>query len=120
MVPRMPDIDLIKATARYQLEYDLSELVYLNLDNTLVTGELEFWQFSPGSTFFPHIPQEAPSLFKNGLWEAHVPLNLPPFTKMSRTDINKKKTPNNRIPSKTVVILFFYFCAKLIVIMNND
>ena len=61
------------------------------------------------------MPQEPPSLFRNGLWEAQVPLNFPPFRKINLTDIKMKNIPRSAILSKTVVIVLNYFCANLIV-----
>tara|TARA_Y100000766_G_C18657364_1_gene483425 strand:+ start:399 stop:596 length:198 start_codon:yes stop_codon:yes gene_type:complete len=50
---------------------------------------LDFLQsFSSGS--FPHKLQGLPSLFKNGLFDAHVPENLPSFLKIILIEIPAK------------------------------
>jgi len=91
---------------------------YWNLAMTLFTSESSFLQTSPG--FLPQYPQVAPSLFKNGLCDAQVPLNCPSLMKMSRTDISTKNMAMNAIVIKTVVIFEIYISAKLAIYLLNN
>lgn len=77
---------------------------YLNFAITLFTSESGLAHASPDFTVLPQYPQVAPSLFRKGLCEAHVPLNSPFFTKINLTDIRTKKMATIPIPSNTVSI----------------
>ena len=64
---------------------------YLNLAITLSTSLSGLAQLLLASTVFPQRLQVIPSLLRNGLCEAQVPLNSPFFRKISLTDIKTKK-----------------------------
>jgi hypothetical protein len=90
-----------------------ARLAQENLFITLFTSESGFEQASPGLTSLPQKPQVAPSLLRNGLCDAQVPLNSPFFRNNKRTDINTKNKPINAMPMSTVV-MFTYFWSKLV------
>ena len=60
------------------------------------------------SGVLPQKPQFSPSLFKNGLWLAQVPANLPSFFAQILIAIPAKATP-----SKTMVIISNFSLACL-------
>jgi|SRR5690606_4958083 hypothetical protein len=92
---------------------NLQLLNYLNLDSTLVTSESGLPHASPALTSLPQKLHDPPFLFRNGLCDAHVPLNSPFFKKIKRTDIKTKKSPTNPIANKKVAISFL-FSANLV------
>ena len=77
---------------------------FYNLNNNFSMADfvLLFLQDPPGFTSVPQTPHDPPSAF----WESHVPLNLPSFKKIRRTDISKKNIAKKPIANNTVVIFF--------------
>jgi len=77
---------------------------YLNLAITLSTSLSGLAQLLVASTVFPQRLQVIPSLLRNGLCEAQVPLNSPFFRKISLTDIKtKKRAMKPRVIKKVVI-----------------
>lgn len=76
----------------------------MNFAITLSTSLSGFPQLLLESTVFPQKLQVTPSLFKNGLWEAQVPLNSPFFRKISLTDIKIKNNATKPRVSTIVAI----------------
>jgi len=77
---------------------------YLNLAITLSTSLSGLAQLLVASTVFPQRLQVIPSLLRNGLCEAQVPLNSPFFRKISLTDIKTKKRAMKPSVMKKVAI----------------